>query len=171
MGMKSLFLNGDKAIFNLVNGYRCFIFDKTMPSFTLYGSVGFSVIACILLLIFFNNEYNIGIKASLALIGSNLLVQIIKKMANRRRPYMENPNCHTLGHLFKDYSFPSGHTCAAVALSVILSFGFPYFTQLWVVLALLTGILRIYLGQHYPTDVFVGAVIGCIAGFSSIVFI
>ncbi len=169
--MKNFVLNGDKAIFNFVNGYRCYVFDKTMPSFTLYGSVGFSIIACIMLLLFGNEEINIGIKASLALIGSNLVVQIIKKITNRRRPYLEDPNCHTLGHLFKDYSFPSGHTCAASTLSVVLAYGYPGLTQLWLVLAFFTGLSRVYLGQHYPTDVFVGAVIGCLAGFSCVTFI
>ena len=59
-------------------------------------------------------------------------------------------------------SFPSGHTVTAFALtffvaSTVLSFK----TGWWFcILAILVGFSRIYLGQHYMIDVYVGSMIG-----------
>ncbi|MCF8010848.1 MAG: phosphatase PAP2 family protein [Clostridiales bacterium] len=157
--------NSDKILFNLINGIRSTILDIIMPVFTLYGSIWFAVSISILLLYF---QLELGIKISAALITSTLIVQIIKNLTNRHRPFIENPDCQTLGHLFKDYSFPSGHTCAACTISIVLSYGFPGLTKLWIFLAIFTGISRVYQGHHYPTDVLAGTIIGCLAGLLSL---
>ena len=160
--------SGDKTLFNLVNGTRWSLLDKLMPYCTLYGSVWFSIIISILLLLFANNELHLGTKTALGLLSSNLVVQLIKKITNRKRPFLDNPQCHTLGRLFQDYSFPSGHTCAACVLSIVLASGFPWLAQILILLAVLTGLSRIYLGQHYPTDVLAGGIIGIITGIVTI---
>lgn len=60
-------------------------------------------------------------------------------------------------------SFPSGHTMSAFALYGLVAFLFPK-KKLWGILffsiALLTGISRIYLVQHFFQDVYLGALIG-----------
>ncbi|MBY0425832.1 MAG: phosphatase PAP2 family protein [Cytophagales bacterium] len=61
-------------------------------------------------------------------------------------------------------SFPSGHTTSAFALACILSLLFPkkWATTLWVTLAILAALSRMYLAQHFVEDTLSGCLIGTI---------
>lgn len=64
-------------------------------------------------------------------------------------------------------SFPSGHTMSAFALYTFLALTLPYKRSLSLVLlllAILVGISRIYLVQHFLEDVVTGAAIGAVIG-------
>lgn len=65
-------------------------------------------------------------------------------------------------------SFPSGHTASVFALAVFLILVMPYRGYSWVILmvACMVGYSRIYLSQHFPVDVWAGAMIGT---FSAVV--
>ncbi|MEG1527812.1 MAG: phosphatase PAP2 family protein [Clostridia bacterium] len=109
-------------------------------------------------------------------IGFNLLVAITlnplaKNIANRRRPYMDNSSIQCLkpvadGDIMdavtQGFSFPSGHSTGAGALYPSLPF---YKKKNWlivlaIVIPLIVGLTRIYLGVHYPTDVIGGWALG-----------
>ena len=67
-------------------------------------------------------------------------------------------------------SFPSGHTMAAFALFTFLAFcarSKTWAAHLFFLLALATGLSRIYLVQHFFQDVFAGACIGFALGMMS----
>ncbi len=59
-----------------------------------------------------------------------------------------------------DYSFPSDHTLIAVALAAGLWIIDRRLGVVAIALALLEGFSRVYLGQHYPHDVFAAIVLG-----------
>jgi len=61
-------------------------------------------------------------------------------------------------------SFPSGHTAAAFSLATVWAHERPRDRELVYALAVLTGLSRISLKQHWPSDVFWGAAIGIAAG-------
>ena len=57
----------------------------------------------------------------------------------------------------KDYSFPSGHTCASFAVALVCLQMLPgKWGILPVVLAGMIAFSRLYLGVHYPGDVLAG---------------
>jgi membrane-associated phospholipid phosphatase len=62
------------------------------------------------------------------------------------------------------FSFPSGHSAGAFSLffmiSLILSGKRKFLGVFLFLLAMLTGYSRIYLGQHFPVDVYAGSIIG-----------
>ena len=67
-------------------------------------------------------------------------------------------------------SFPSGHTCAAFAAGLSWARALPW---RWgriaaVVLAVLMGLSRLYVGVHYPTDVLAGAALGTLCGLGTL---
>ncbi len=86
----------------------------------------------------------------------------LKYTVNRTRPYITYPDINEYLRE-NDPSFPSGHTSYSFCTATSLSICFPR----WYVMApaytwaALAGYSRLYLGEHYPTDVLAGAVIGC----------
>jgi undecaprenyl-diphosphatase len=86
----------------------------------------------------------------------------MKYSINRQRPYDAYPTIINPYTLEKDASFPSGHTSTAFALATSMSIQY----KKWYVVvpafawAGSVGYSRMYLGEHYPTDVLAGAAIG-----------
>lgn len=62
------------------------------------------------------------------------------------------------------FSFPSGHTMTAFAACGTLAVLLPGSLGFFLPVAIIIGFSRIFLGLHYPTDVFVGALLGSIIG-------
>ncbi len=68
--------------------------------------------------------------------------------------------------LFSHNSFPSGHTTSGFAIFLFLSLITPYkpLGIFYFVMALLVGISRVYLVQHFLIDVYFGSMVGVFAG-------
>ena len=82
----------------------------------------------------------------------------------RIRPYDLYPVIELLVEKQTDFSFPSGHTCASFAAALVYLRMFPE-RKGWgfVILAVLIGFSRLYVGVHYPTDVLGGFFVGWFA--------
>ena len=65
-----------------------------------------------------------------------------------------------------DPAFPSGHASRIFAVAALLSLTFKWSVRLGsFAVAILTGVSRIYLGVHWPSDVLGGAVLGVALAF------
>jgi undecaprenyl-diphosphatase len=101
---------------------------------------------------------------SIAIAGT--ISYILKKIFAEPRPYEVDPRIIQLS-VGGGWSFPSGHTTEAFSSAMALVFLFPrwkvalpLFT--W---ASLVAISRIYLGVHYPFDIFFGMFLGSSCAF------
>jgi undecaprenyl-diphosphatase len=95
-----------------------------------------------------------------------LISYVMKKTFSEPRPYEIDPRIIQLS-VGGGYSLPSGHTTEAFASATALVLLFPR----WAVTiplftwASLVALSRIYLGVHYPFDIFVGMFIGSSVAF------
>lgn len=135
--------------------------DKLLPLLTNIGSAAFTLIFTSTLVLFGRSRVKIaGIESVFALITSSIFVIFLKGRFTRPRPYWVIDNVNSFNMNLKDYSFPSGHTTAAFSLATVLSYNFPHFILLFMSIALIVGLSRIYLAVHFPTDVIMGIIIG-----------
>lgn len=131
------------------------------------GGAIFTSIFAIGLLVFGSKEIKlVGLEAMFALFFGQIFVQSLKRLMSRERPYKILEHLHTFGIELRDYSFPSGHTTASFSLATTLAVNLPKVAVVVLLLALLIGMSRIYLGVHYPTDVAAGIILGIFASLT-----
>ena len=86
---------------------------------------------------------------------------LLKNVIKRERPYNSYTGIFP-DKIESDYAFPSGHSSSAFATATSLAIT----TKKWYVAvpafawSASVGYSRIYLGQHYPSDVIMGAIVG-----------
>ncbi len=138
------------------------ILNPIVVFITSLGDGGMIWIAATVLLLIPRKTRKIGVMSGLALLGSLLINNtLIKNLVARPRPYTRLEELTILIPKPGEFSFPSGHTSSSFASGVVL---FRQLPKKWgvpaLVLAILIGLSRLYVGVHYPTDVLAGMVVG-----------
>ena len=96
-----------------------------------------------------------------AILLNTATTTLLKNVVKRDRPYNTYTGIYP-DQLETDYAFPSGHTSTAFATATSLALT----TKKWYVTVPAfawsagVGYSRIYMGQHYPSDVIMGALVG-----------
>lgn len=137
--------------------------DHTIPWLTYLGS-HFAVILFIILSFVITKQRKI-FRHLLLLYGiQSVIVYGLKFIIRRERPFhflqeMVLKTSKAPGEVL-DPSFPSAHAAFAFMMATLLAHWFPRYWILFYIAAVFIGWTRIYLGLHYPTDIFAGALLG-----------
>ena len=166
-----LMIYGKKDSFLLINGNYTESLDYFFQYVTYLGD-GLIYIPIVVYCIAWNRKFLIPALA--AIFFCTLLSQGLKRtfFEDQLRPIsleLENIIIHKIEGvpMRRMHSFPSGHTSTAFTMALLLCSILR--NRIWCfvlpVIALLVGYSRIYLAQHFLTDVCAGLVIGIISSY------
>jgi len=165
---------GKNGSFQFINSNHDPIADQFFKYFTHYGD-GLMWVPLGIYCFFYRRKHFIAVVAGVFI--STLLAQVLKRVVypDELRPisYLsETFPVHIIDGVTmrKSHSFPSGHTTTAFAMALIMAYiiNRRFWSVLLPVLALLAGYSRVYLAQHFPTDIFAGMCIGIVSAILSL---
>ncbi len=165
----------DVWTFRLINDWWSNpLFDLIMPVLTdLHKHIWFSaVLAPLLLALWFYKWRRQMLPCLAALIAAVALAdslnhRVLKPTFQRIRPVHSLENVQLRTNVHSGFSFPSNHAANNFAGGVLLFLLFRGYRFRWLFLATATLIAysRVYVGIHWPLDVFVGGLVGSALGY------
>ncbi len=161
----------DRTLFLAINnGWAGPVNDVLIAGWTFLGETW--VLALLLVPVLYLTDrarlrFNLIFLAG-ALVSSSLISSALKHAIHRPRPLKDMEALIQSGAVqvrvvfepLRQNAMPSGHTVTAFAAAAALALVYPRFAPVFWVAAVLTGLSRIYVGAHYPTDVLAGALLG-----------
>ncbi len=151
------------------------------PIAEFFAFIGDGALACFVLaapLLLFPKTRKAGICIMLAVGFGALITNVaVKNIVERPRPFAIESGVEQFRRWWEyvgspsqgEFSFPSGHTTAAMAGAVGLCLGYDKNRKWWIFLSsaiyvIIMGASRNYLMVHYPTDIIGGLISGAIGG-------
>lgn len=139
--------------------------DWLMPKITALGDAGMIWIIIGIVLLVSRKHRKIGFLVLIGLLLGLIIGNgIVKNLVARPRPCWINCDFQLLIPVPKDYSFPSGHTQAAVIATTMITLYKRKWGWIVIPFAMAIAFSRLYLYVHFPTDVLGGAFMGLVIG-------
>lgn len=172
IGAYLLTIYSKSSIHIYFNHYNSVSSDFIFKYLTHLGD-GFAVVAVGLFFLVFKS-YRAGLQVWLSGILGGLLSQFMKHFVYGQTPRpakyfteIDPFDLHYVDDVTMNYinSLPSGHTTAAFAMCLSVAFIYKnkHIDNVMFMLALLIGISRIYLSQHFLEDVYMGSLVGVLS--------
>jgi membrane-associated phospholipid phosphatase len=150
--------------FFLINSHHHALGDLLFTGFTFAGD-GISILLLSAVL-FFTRKKNLAITLFITYLVSGLISVLLKNLCDAGRPaaFFDETLIHHVSwlHLSRLHSFPSGHTTSAFAAAAAVAFHYrnTAVSLAALLVAALVAYSRVYLGQHFVEDVWMGSLLG-----------
>lgn len=165
--------NLDRQILNEVHVHRNASLDNVMNTISISAypvAIGLPLVQFIHgFAAHHEQSLRYGLESATGLIVATAITYGLKYSVHRERPFIGHPEYQPYDASDTSPSFPSGHTSLAFQAATTLSIEYPK----WYVIvpsyawAGAVGYSRIHLGEHYPSDVLAGALIGAASTYAS----
>lgn len=160
---------GDRRIMLRLNRWQAPLWIRRWMLLATRGGDGWlwSTIGALILLFGGERRFDALAAGFVALGAAQLTFFVLKRWIGRERP------CATATHCWSSllppdrFSFPSGHTITAFAITFSLGLYYPALLVGLVFCALSVAASRVILGLHYLSDVLAGLVIGILIGIGA----
>ena len=91
------------------------------------------------------------------------LYWVVKLTTKRQRPFSFFTHIDAEVPPLDKYSFPSGHTMNNLAVACTMFFLVPQVGWVMILLPITWGLLRVYFGVHWMSDIIAGIFLGCVS--------
>lgn len=171
----STLYDADKTLLMVFNGSHCPFVDRLAVTLTC-GYMWIPLYIALLLLVINNHKtvvqisLVIGMALFAIVLSEGMADLIVKPLVARLRPIhdtlMQDSVQVVNNYRAEGYSFFSAHASNTMAVAVFFSLLVKdrLFACILIVWALVNCWTRLYLGVHYPSDIIVGGVWGCVSG-------
>ena len=158
----------DRSLFILINQKLSHsIFDAIFPVFTDLHKHGWFVflVAPALIGAWFYKKRSEAMGVLLGLIAvvgfaDAMNTRLLKPTFQRERPPRAEISIQLRTHRYGGYSMPSNHAANIFAGMTFLSLAYPGIRWVAMILAAAVAYSRVYVGVHFPADVFAGGCLG-----------
>ena len=161
-------MNIDLFILNLINGlaFKWYWLDFVGFIIAKYSEYILAVVLFLFLTINFKKYWRMLLKAIIAAVFTRfVLVEIIRWLWFRPRPFITNNVNLLIDYSAKEASFPSGHASFYFALSTIIYFYNKKIGIIFYIASLFIVLARVFVGIHWPSDILAGAVMGILVSW------
>lgn len=97
-------------------------------------------------------------------VNNHISSEILKDYFGRIRPCHVLEDVRLLVTCRGGKSFPSSHASNNFAMAIVMIYYYRKYWWIFLTIALTMGFSRIYVGVHYPIDVFAGSILGIFIG-------
>ena len=106
-----------------------------------------------------------AIQALLSVGLANLMTDQFKHFLPMNRPYQDLAAVISRVGTTDSHGTASAHTANMTAVAFIFTYELKWWGSPWIVIAVLTGLSRMYVGAHYPSQVVLGCACGIVSAF------
>lgn len=164
------------TLFKLINNlaHKSTLLDETMIILSKYVYIIFGIVlVCYYIygLIYKNKKIRYMAVSTLILVLFNFLISyVIGFIYYVPRPFVNNKVNLLYPHKI-NASFPSDHSVGVMTIALGINNKVSKFGKVLIILSILVGISRIFVGHHYPLDVIVGFLIAFINNYLYVRFL
>jgi undecaprenyl-diphosphatase len=160
----------DVAVFRWINdGWANPVFDAFFPFITEPKCMAIPYALGLLAMLLFGKKKGfiaLLLLAVVILCSDQLSSFVIKPLVGRLRPCAALEHVRLLVGCGGGKSFPSSHAVNNFAAAVLVSRFFPKAAPYLFATASLIALSRVYVGVHYPIDIFTGAALGTLVALT-----